>query len=86
MHALFDRSAAKNRWTISARVLRDFAEHFGPKTEQLDFYSENGRATFTSYTEKITDGKGMTHWRMMQNQVADTALLKRSYGNRCKPQ
>lgn len=58
MHALFDKSVATNRWSISARVLKEFVEHFGPRTEQLDFYSENGKATFTSYTEKIMDGKG----------------------------
>ena len=60
MHALFDKNAAKNRWTISASVLRSFGEHFGPKTEQLDIYSEGERAMFTSYTEKIMDGKGLT--------------------------
>ncbi len=58
MHALFDKTAAKNTWTIAANVLRDFVEYFGPKTEQLDIYSENGRATFTSYTERIMEGKG----------------------------
>ena len=59
MHAVFDSTTAPNRWSISSRLLKDFVEHFGPKTEQLDIYSENGRATFTSYTEKIMDGKGM---------------------------
>lgn len=58
MHALFDRNAVKNKWTISASVLRSFVEYFGAATEQLDIYSENGRAQFTSYTEKIMDGKG----------------------------
>ncbi|MCJ1267317.1 hypothetical protein MMC22_007202 [Lobaria immixta] len=57
MHALFDKNAAKNKWTISASVLRSFIEYFGAATEQLDMYSENGRAQFTSYTEKIMDGK-----------------------------
>ena len=58
MHALFDKRSASNVWKISAKMLREFSEHFGPKTEQLDVYSENGRATFTCYTEKILDGKG----------------------------
>lgn len=58
MHALFDKTAANNTWSIPANVLRDFVEYFGPKTEQLDMYSENGRATFTSYTERIMEGKG----------------------------
>lgn len=58
MHALFNKGSAKNRWTISASVLRSFIEYFGPTTEQLDLYSENGRATLTSYTEKIMNGRG----------------------------
>lgn len=58
MHALFNKDAAKNKWTIGATVLRSFIEYFGATTEQLDLYSENGSATFTSYTEKITDGRG----------------------------
>ena len=59
MHALFDKTTAKNTWSIPANVLREFIDFFGPRTEQLDMYSENGRATFTSYTEKIMDGKGI---------------------------
>ena len=59
MHALFDKGAAANRWRISSKPLKEFIEHFGPRTEQLDIYQENGRAIFTSYTEKIVDGKGM---------------------------
>lgn len=59
MHALFDKTVAKNTWSISANVLRDFVEYFGLRTEQLDIYSENGRVTFTSYTERIMEGKGM---------------------------
>ena len=58
MHALFDKTVAKNTWSILSDVLRDFVQYFGPKTEQLDIYSENGRATFTSYTEKIMNDKG----------------------------
>jgi cell cycle checkpoint control protein RAD9A len=56
--AVFDAGSAQNRWIISSKVLREFIEYFGPKTEQLDVYSENGKATFLTYTEKITDGKG----------------------------
>ena len=59
MHALFDNNAAKNRWSISANVLRTFIEYFGAGAEQLDIYSEAGKATFTSYTEKIVDGRGL---------------------------
>ena len=62
MHALFDKSAANNRWSIGAHVLKTFSEYFGTKTEQLDVYCEGGRATFTSYTEKIMDGNGNTEY------------------------
>ena len=55
---MFDRSSATSRWTISASALKDFSEHFGPKTEQLDIYPEGGRCIFNSYTEKIMNGKG----------------------------
>ena len=58
VRAVFDVESAHNRWIISSRVLREFIEHFGLKTEQLDVYSENGKAIFLTYTEKITDGKG----------------------------
>ena len=57
-HALFDKNAARNRWSIEAHVLKTFSEYFGAKTEQLDMYHDGGRATFTSYTEKIMNGKG----------------------------
>ena len=59
MHALFNKNATQNTWTISASALRSFAEYFGVKTEQLDISSENGRTTLTSYTEKIMNGKGL---------------------------
>lgn len=58
MHALFDRTAASQGWRISSRVLREYIEFFGPKTEQLDLLAQEGKAIFTSFTEKITDGKG----------------------------
>lgn len=58
MHALFDKTTAGQGWSISARVLREYIEFFGPKTEQLDIMALDGKANFTSYTEKIQDGKG----------------------------
>ena len=58
MHALFDRTAATQGWKISARVLREYIEYFGPKTEQLDLLAQEGKAIFTSFTEKVSDGKG----------------------------
>ncbi|KAK5169586.1 uncharacterized protein LTR77_005563 [Saxophila tyrrhenica] len=57
MHALFDRTAASQGWKISARVLREYIEYFGPKTEQLDLLAAEGKAIFTSFTEKVQDGK-----------------------------
>ncbi|OCK79277.1 hypothetical protein K432DRAFT_330472 [Lepidopterella palustris CBS 459.81] len=57
MHALFDQNSAKNRWSIQSSLLKEYIEYFGPKTEQLDIYAEEGRAVFTSYTEKIMNGK-----------------------------
>ena len=58
MHALFDRTAATQGWRISARVLREYIEYFAAKTEQLDILAQEGKAVFTSFTEKIQDGKG----------------------------
>jgi cell cycle checkpoint control protein RAD9A len=57
MYALFDRTAATQGWKISARTLREYIEFFGPKTEQLDILASDGKAVFTSFTEKIQDGK-----------------------------
>lgn len=59
MRALFNIDASKNVWKINALTLRSFIEYFGNNTEQLDISSEGGRATFTSYTEKVVNGKGM---------------------------
>ena len=58
-HALFNRNSAKNNWRIGANVLRSFLDYFGTGTEHLDIYAENGRVSFTSYTEKIMHGRGM---------------------------
>lgn len=58
MHALFDASRATNKWRAHARLLREYTEFFGARTEQLDMFSEDDRFTFTSYTEKIVNGKG----------------------------
>ncbi|KAI4692939.1 uncharacterized protein J4E88_001309 [Alternaria novae-zelandiae] len=58
MHALFDRNAAKNRWSMHSGAVKEYAEYFGTKTEMLDiFASEDGRCVFKSYTEKISNGK-----------------------------
>lgn len=57
LHATFDRVGSNNHWTISSRALREMVEYFGPKTDQLDWYYQNGKVTFTSYTEKIQSGR-----------------------------
>lgn len=57
MHALFDKSTATNQWKVASRILREYIEYFGPRTEQLDIVSKNGKAIFTSFTEKIMNGK-----------------------------
>ncbi|KIW19813.1 hypothetical protein PV08_00388 [Exophiala spinifera] len=57
LHAAFDDSASPNQWTVSSRTLRDVVEYFGPKTDQLDWFYQNGKVTFTSYTEKIQSGR-----------------------------
>jgi cell cycle checkpoint control protein RAD9A len=57
LHASWDKIGSTNYWTASSRTLRDVVEYFGIKTEQLDWYFENGKVTFTSYTEKIQAGR-----------------------------
>lgn len=58
MHAQFVKEIAKNHWSISSKTLREFVEHFGPGTEQLDIYSHDGRVSLTSFTEKVMSGNG----------------------------
>ena len=59
MQAIFNRSRATNVWKMQAKMLRELSEYFGPRTEQLDIYSEEGNVTLTSYTEKVVHGKGL---------------------------
>jgi cell cycle checkpoint control protein RAD9A len=58
-HAIFDRSTAINEWSIEPKFLKEITDHFSPSAEQLDIYSENTKVIFTSFTAKITHGKGM---------------------------
>jgi cell cycle checkpoint control protein RAD9A len=60
-HAIFDRSSATNKWSIEPRFLKEITDHFSPSAEQLDIYSDGGKAIFTSFTTKITDGQGLRH-------------------------
>ena len=58
-HARYNNATTLNRWSVDPQILREISDYFGPKTEHLDWGPENGKVTFTSYTEKITDGKGI---------------------------
>lgn len=58
-HAVFDRSRAINQWAIEPKFLREIIDHFNPSAEQLDICSDgNGKTVFTSFTTKVTDGRG----------------------------
>ena len=59
MQAVFNKASASNRWTIEATTLRQYAEYFGPRTEQLDIFYDQDQITMTSYTEKVVHGKGI---------------------------
>lgn len=59
-HAVFDRSKTTNQWTADPRFLKQIIDHFSMSAEQLDICAEAGKASFTSFTTKITEGKGMT--------------------------
>ncbi|KAL2067972.1 hypothetical protein VTL71DRAFT_16070 [Oculimacula yallundae] len=72
MHALFVKENAHNSWAISSKTLREFVEHFGPGTEQLDIYSEDGRVSFTSYTEKIMSGNEILKQPLHTTIAVDT--------------
>ncbi|KAF2748036.1 DNA repair protein Rad9 [Sporormia fimetaria CBS 119925] len=75
MHALFDRNAAYNRWTIHSSAMRDYIEYFSPRTELLDIFAgEDGNsAVFKSYTEKITSGKDV-----LKNPLATAVAVNTS--------
>ena len=74
-HAIFDRSSAPQRWRISAALLKEYMEHFGPRAEQLDISSSlsTGRAAFTSFTEKLIDGKEILKQPLQTSVALDTA-------------
>ncbi|KAM7223711.1 hypothetical protein V8F06_000727 [Rhypophila decipiens] len=53
-HAKFDKSTARNHWTISSRTLRQLMDHFQPGIELLDINTddESRLVNFTCFTEK----------------------------------
>lgn len=57
MHAIFKSELTRNVWSISSSQLAIKTSHFGPRTEQLDIYHENGKAVFTSFVEKVATEK-----------------------------
>lgn len=58
MHALFDRSVARNMWSMHSGAVKEYIEYFGTKTEMLDIFAgQDGRCVFKSYTEKVSNGK-----------------------------
>lgn len=59
-HALFDQSRVQNQWKIEAKILREIIDHFSPSAEQLDIYPDTTKAIFTSFTNKISDGRGIS--------------------------
>ncbi|KAH0609661.1 uncharacterized protein H6S33_013147 [Morchella sextelata] len=73
MAPVFDKGQAPNRWTVQARLMKEYMEHFGPKAEGLDITSNNGRAVFTSFTEKVTDGKEILKLPMHTSIALDTS-------------
>ncbi|KAJ5666211.1 Rad9/DDC1 [Penicillium maclennaniae] len=70
-HAVFDRSRATNQWTADPRFLKQIIEHFSLSAEQLDIYSDSGKAVFTSFTTKITDGKEVLKCPVHTSVAAD---------------
>lgn len=77
MQAIFDKGKAVNRWTGQAKMLRSYMEYFGPRTEQLDIYAEDGQVILTSYTEKIVHGKGLEPHEMLI--LSEAHSLNRSF-------
>lgn len=75
MHAIFDRAMAPQHWKIAGSLLKEYMEHFGPKAEQLDVSSAaaSGRAAFTSFTEKLIDGKEIVKQPLQTSVALDTA-------------
>ena len=59
VRVVFDSTTARNRWKISAHILKAFSEFFGARTENLEMCYDAERVTFDCFTEKIVHGAGM---------------------------
>ncbi|KAL7268797.1 hypothetical protein RUND412_008568 [Rhizina undulata] len=73
MHAIFDKELAPHRWKIRSRLMKDYMDHFGNKTEQLDISSARQRVVLTSYTEKVASGREILKQPMQTSIVLDTS-------------
>ncbi|KAK2753388.1 hypothetical protein FQN55_003517 [Onygenales sp. PD_40] len=71
-HAIFDKSKTENQWAIDSKFLREIIDHFSPSAEQLDVFSENHRAVFTSFTTKVVDGKEILKQPVHTSVAIDT--------------
>ncbi|KAA8910607.1 putative DNA repair protein rad9 [Sphaerosporella brunnea] len=73
--ALFDRGSCRQRWRIAAALLKEYIEHFGPRAEQIEISSasRSGRAAFTSFTEKLTDGREILRLPLQTSVAIDTS-------------
>ncbi|OQE32335.1 hypothetical protein PENSTE_c001G03715 [Penicillium steckii] len=70
-HAVFDRSKTTNQWTADPRFLKQIIDHFSLSAEQLDICAESGKATFTSFTTKITEGKEVLKYPVHTSVACD---------------
>ena len=60
MHAVFDSRKCLNRWVISAKLLKEYMDHFIAKTEELAMSAGPSKLVLTAFTEGLTynTGKG----------------------------
>ncbi|KAJ5176076.1 uncharacterized protein N7482_001953 [Penicillium canariense] len=70
-HAVFDRSRSTNQWIADSRFLRQIIDHFSLSAEQLDMYSDSGKAVFTSFTTKIMEGKEVLKYPVHTSVATD---------------
>ncbi|KAJ5882054.1 Rad9/Ddc1 [Penicillium soppii] len=70
-HAVFDKSRATSMWIADPRFLKQVIEHFSLSAEQLDMYSDSGKAVFTSFTTKVTEGKEVLKHPVHTSVAAD---------------
>ncbi|EPS28867.1 hypothetical protein PDE_03813 [Penicillium oxalicum 114-2] len=70
-HAVFDKRGAVNQWTADPRFLKQITEHFSLSAEQLDMYSDSGKAVFTSFTAKVMDGKEVLKYPVHTSVATD---------------